>query len=72
MFVEQLVALRAESGEGLEVPPSLQALLAARIDRLAEPERAVVERGSIEGRLFHRGAVSALLPNRSGWTLVDT
>jgi class 3 adenylate cyclase/tetratricopeptide (TPR) repeat protein len=62
LFVEQLVALRAESGEGLEVPPSLQALLAARIDRLAEPERAVVERGSIEGRLFHRGAVSALLP----------
>jgi class 3 adenylate cyclase/tetratricopeptide (TPR) repeat protein len=62
LFVEQLVALRAESGEGLEVPPSLQALLAARIDLLAEPERAVVERGSVEGRLFHRGAVSALLP----------
>ena len=61
LFVEQLVALRAETGEGLEVPPTLQALLAARIDRLAEPERAVVERGSVEGRLFHRGAVSALL-----------
>jgi tetratricopeptide (TPR) repeat protein len=43
------------------VPPTLHALLAARIDRLAAPERAVVERGSVEGRLFHRGAVSALL-----------
>jgi class 3 adenylate cyclase/tetratricopeptide (TPR) repeat protein len=62
LFVEQLVAMRAESGDGeLEVPPSLHALLAARIDRLAEEERAVVERGSVEGRLFHRGAVAELL-----------
>ncbi|HET9723947.1 MAG TPA: AAA family ATPase, partial [Actinomycetota bacterium] len=63
LFVEQLVAMQAETGDGeLEVPPTLQALLSARIDRLAEPERAVVERGSVEGRLFHRGAVAALLP----------
>jgi tetratricopeptide (TPR) repeat protein len=62
LFVEQLVAMRAESGGGeLEIPPTLHALLAARIDRLAEEERAVVERGSIEGRLFHRGAVAELL-----------
>jgi class 3 adenylate cyclase/tetratricopeptide (TPR) repeat protein len=62
LFVEQLVAMRAESGDGdLEVPPTLQALLAARIDRLAEEERAVVECGSVEGRLFHRGAVAELI-----------
>ncbi len=62
LFVEQLVAMHAESGNGeLEVPPTLQALLAARIDRLAEPERAVIECGSVEGRLFHRGAVAALV-----------
>jgi class 3 adenylate cyclase/tetratricopeptide (TPR) repeat protein len=65
LFVEQLVAMRAESGKGeLEVPPTLHALLAARIDRLAEEERAVVERGSVEGRLFHRGAVAELLSER--------
>jgi class 3 adenylate cyclase/tetratricopeptide (TPR) repeat protein len=63
LFVEQLVAMQAESGSAaLEVPPTLQALLAARIDRLEEPERAVIERGSVEGRLFHRGTVAALLP----------
>jgi class 3 adenylate cyclase/tetratricopeptide (TPR) repeat protein len=63
LFVEQLVAMQAESGNGeLEVPPTLQALLASRIDRLAEHERAVAQRGSVEGRLFHRGAVAALLP----------
>jgi len=42
--------------------PTLQALLASRIDRLAEHERAVAQRGSVEGRLFHRGTVAALLP----------
>jgi len=65
LFVEQLVAMHAEAGNGeLHVPPTLQALLAARIDRLAEEERAVIERGSVEGRLFHRGAVVELLAER--------
>jgi hypothetical protein len=62
LFVEQLVAMQAESGDVLDVPPTLQALLAARIDRLGEQERAAAQRGSVEGRLFHRGAVAALLP----------
>jgi class 3 adenylate cyclase/tetratricopeptide (TPR) repeat protein len=62
LFVEQLAAMQAETGDGLEVPPTLQALLAARIDRLGEQERAAAQRGSVEGRLFHRGAVAALLP----------
>jgi class 3 adenylate cyclase len=63
LFVEQLVAMQAERGDGeFEVPPTLQALLASRIDRLAEHERAVAQRGSVEGRLFHRGSVAALLP----------
>ncbi|MGH3016763.1 MAG: AAA family ATPase [Gaiellaceae bacterium] len=61
LFVEQLVAMQAESGDVLEVPPTLQALLSARIDRLGEQERAAAQRGSVEGRLFHRGAVAALL-----------
>ena len=63
LFVEQLVAMHAETGSAeIEVPPTLHALLAARIDRLDDHERAVVERGAVEGRLFHRGAVSELLP----------
>ena len=62
LFVEQLTAMQAENGDELEVPPTLHALLAARIDRLGEHERAAAQRGSVEGRLFHRGAVAALLP----------
>jgi class 3 adenylate cyclase/tetratricopeptide (TPR) repeat protein len=65
LFVEQLLAFQADdrSSDGeLVVPPTIQALLAARIDRLGPAERTVIERGSVEGRSFHRGAVSALLP----------
>ena len=49
----------------VEVPPTLRALLAARLDQLDEPERSVLERGSIEGELFHRGAVQALAPQEA-------
>ena len=44
------------------MPPTIQALLAARLDQLEPSERGVLERGSIEGRVFHRGAVRALAP----------
>src|SRR5438876_11918634 len=58
--------MRAEGGNGkLLIPPTIQALLSARIDRLEPEERAVIERASIEGRLFHRGSVAELLPEAS-------
>jgi predicted ATPase len=62
LFVEQFVALRAEGDGGFDVPPTLQALLEARIDALTPSERIVIERASIEGRLFHRGSVAELAP----------
>ena len=72
LFLEQIVALKVEqngdSGE-LVVPPTIQALLAARIDRLDPGERAVIERAAVEGRSFHRGAVSELLPESVRQTL---
>jgi class 3 adenylate cyclase/tetratricopeptide (TPR) repeat protein len=67
LFVEQMVALVKESGNGdVTVPPTIQALLAARLDQLEPSERAVLERGSVEGRVFHRGAVEALAPDEAG------
>ena len=44
------------------MPPTLRALLAARLDQLDAPERRVLERGAVEGEIFHRGAVQALAP----------
>ena len=62
LFLEQLLAMQAEVGGELVVPPTIQALLATRIDRLEPDERAVIERASVEGRFFHRGAVAELAP----------
>jgi class 3 adenylate cyclase/tetratricopeptide (TPR) repeat protein len=65
LFVEQLVAMHIEvddADDELVVPPTLQALLAERIDRLEVAERAVLECAAVEGRRFHRGAVVEFLP----------
>jgi tetratricopeptide (TPR) repeat protein len=63
LFVEQMLAMVAESGDGeVVVPPTIQALLAARLDQLDPSERSVLERGSVEGKVFHRGGVEALAP----------
>jgi tetratricopeptide (TPR) repeat protein len=62
-FLQQMVAMRTEAGEdAATVPPTIQAVLTARIDRLPPSQRAVIERGSIEGGTFHRGSLLALLP----------
>jgi tetratricopeptide (TPR) repeat protein len=45
------------------VPPTIQALLAARLDQLAPGERTVVERAAVEGKVFHEGSVAALAPD---------
>jgi class 3 adenylate cyclase/tetratricopeptide (TPR) repeat protein len=59
LFVEEMVALVQEDGD-VRVPGTVQALLQARIDQLARDERAVIERGAVEGQVFHRGAVAEL------------
>ena len=63
LFVEQMLAMGAESDlTEIRVPPTMQALLAARIDRLDPNERTIIERASFEGRRFHRSAVVDLAP----------
>lgn len=47
------------------VPPTLHALLAACLGQLDTDERNVLERGAIEGEIFHRGAVKALAPRET-------
>ena len=61
LFLSDMLAMARES-EDVEVPPTLKALLTARLDQLEESERRVLQRGSVEGELFHRGAVQALAP----------
>jgi class 3 adenylate cyclase/tetratricopeptide (TPR) repeat protein len=77
LFVEEMLRMLIDDGslvredEGwiatrdlapTKVPPTIHALLAARIDRLGPDERAIMERGSVEGKLFHVGGVTRLCP----------
>jgi hypothetical protein len=63
LFLEQLLAFVAEEGAlvGRPLPPTIQALLAARLDRLGPGERAVLARAAIVGREFRLQEVEALL-----------
>jgi class 3 adenylate cyclase/tetratricopeptide (TPR) repeat protein len=61
LFVEEMIAMLRDTPQGeISVPATIQALLGARLDQLDTSERAVLERGAVEGRVFHRGAVDAL------------
>jgi class 3 adenylate cyclase/tetratricopeptide (TPR) repeat protein len=62
LFVEEMLAMAGGAEGEVVVPPTLRALLAARLDQLEPEERAVLEWGAIEGEVFHRGAVQALAP----------
>ncbi len=63
LFVTEMVAMAREAQGDVAVPPTLRALLAARLDQLEASERRVLERGAVEGEIFHRGAVQALAPD---------
>ena len=67
-YVEEMLAMvRERGGAGeIEVPPTIHALLQARLDSLEGDVRVVMERGSVEGEVFHRGAVAALTPASLG------
>jgi class 3 adenylate cyclase/tetratricopeptide (TPR) repeat protein len=75
LFVEQMVAMLIDDGllrkeddqwkiagdlATVPLPPTITGLLEARLDRLSPDERVVIERASVEGRVFHWGSVTAL------------
>jgi tetratricopeptide (TPR) repeat protein len=60
LFVTEMVAMAEGTDGEVTVPPTLRALLTARLDQVEAAERRVLERGAVEGEIFHRGAVQAL------------
>ncbi|MDQ2983720.1 MAG: AAA family ATPase [Actinomycetota bacterium] len=65
LFVEEIVRMVRESEDTCSVdgvPDTLQALIAARIDRLPAAEKAVLQRAAVIGRTFWSGAISHLAP----------
>jgi class 3 adenylate cyclase len=74
LYLEQLSAMLADQGllangrwvgsgdADVEIPVTLQALLAARLDRLDPVPRLILERASVEGRRFRIAALRAPRP----------
>jgi class 3 adenylate cyclase/tetratricopeptide (TPR) repeat protein len=64
LFVEETVRMLAERPRtgGERIPDTLQALIAARIDRLPAASRVVLQRASVMGRIFMAGALDHLSP----------
>jgi class 3 adenylate cyclase/tetratricopeptide (TPR) repeat protein len=76
LFVEQMLSMMVDEGllrlegdrwtttsslEGVSVPPTIQALLAARLDLLGPEERGVIEAASVAGLVFPEDALRELV-----------
>ena len=81
LFVEQLLSMLIDDGvlvrqnggwtalgdlSSVSVPPSVAALLAARLERLSDDERRTIECASVIGKEFYADAVGYLLPEPLG------
>ncbi|MER5639739.1 adenylate/guanylate cyclase domain-containing protein [Kitasatospora sp. NPDC002227] len=64
LHLEQLHAMAAEGRDPGGLPPTVQALLGARIDALAPPERTALSLAAVVGREFDRAELTGLA--RSG------
>jgi predicted ATPase/class 3 adenylate cyclase len=66
LFIEELVAAVTErsSPVGSELPTSIRGIIAARLDSIAAPERAVLLDASVVGRVFWDGALARMTPSR--------
>src|SRR5919197_2873919 len=62
LYLEQMAAMLAEGGPADSIPPSIHALIAARLDRLPAEERTVLEWAAVAGKHFVRSALRRLAP----------
>jgi class 3 adenylate cyclase/tetratricopeptide (TPR) repeat protein len=79
LYVEQMLSMLIDSGRvrmvgdrweptvdlsQMSIPPTIQALLSARLDLLAQDERSVIEPASVIGLEFAEAAVEELAPEQ--------
>ena len=77
LFVEEILRMLVDDGllrrsngqwiasadlSEIAIPPTINALLSARLERLSHVERAVIQRASVVGKLFSWGAIRELSP----------
>ena len=65
LFIEELAAALAErsTADAQELPTSIRAIVAARLDALPADERSILVDASVVGRVFWRGALSRISPH---------
>ncbi len=64
LFVEETTRMLLEGGTAAKrIPDTLQAMIAARIDRLPRSEKRLLQRAAVIGRVFWEEAVAQLLPD---------
>jgi class 3 adenylate cyclase/tetratricopeptide (TPR) repeat protein len=77
LFVEEILRMLVDDGRlrrddghwtaagdlsSIAIPPTINALLASRLERLSPEERAVIQRAAVVGKVFWWGAVAELSP----------
>ncbi len=68
LFLGQILAMLSEHGAPageMPIPPTIQALLSARLDRLGPGERAAIDRAAVIGKEFWEDAVEQMLPEEA-------
>jgi len=68
LFLEQLAAVASDRGAGsLPIPPTIDAVLAARLDQLPRPQLSLLEQASVIGRRFEVSVLADLAgPEEAG------
>jgi class 3 adenylate cyclase/tetratricopeptide (TPR) repeat protein len=66
LFVEETIRMIVDEEAEGGIPDTLQALIAARIDRLRHGQKVVLQRAAVVGRIFWLGALEQLNPDIDG------
>jgi class 3 adenylate cyclase/tetratricopeptide (TPR) repeat protein len=73
LFLEQLAAVASHGAPGpLSIPPTIEAVLAARLDQLPRPQLALLERASVVGRRFEPRVLAELSTPEDGPQLTSS
>jgi predicted ATPase len=71
LFLEEIARALSDASVPERIPDTVQALIAARIDRLAVDEKRVLQSAALVGRVFWRSALDRLAPDVDVAAVID-
>ncbi len=60
LYAEEFARMIADTGQARDLPPTVQGVIAARLDVLPPGEKALLQNASVLGKVFWRGGVEAI------------